>query len=177
MTVWVLAGPAGSGKSTLGRALATRCGAVLLDLDTVTNPLLDSLGSVLAPGGHWNDPARRHDLRPARYATLLAVAADQVADEIVLVAPFTAELRGGEEWARLLAALSPAVPRVVWLDGSPALYEARRTARGEPRDQFPVVPHPEPMVPHVRIDAAAPTSLQLAALLPPDSPAASGVEP
>jgi hypothetical protein len=35
------------------------------------------------------------------------------------------------------------------------------------------------MVPHVRIDAAAPTSLQLAALLPgePDSPAASGVEP
>jgi sugar-phosphatase len=165
MTVWVLAGPAGSGKSTLGRALATRRGAVLLDLDTVSNPLLDALGPVLAPDGHWNDPGRRDDLRPARYATLLAVAADQVVDEIVLVAPFTAELRGGREWSMLLAAVAPEVPRVVWLDGAPALYEARRTARGEARDGFPVEPQATPSIPHQRVDAAAPTSAQLATLL------------
>jgi len=168
MTLWVLAGPAGSGKSTLGRALATRRGAVLLDLDTVTNPLLDALGPVLAPAGHWNDPDRRAQVRPARYATLLAVAADQVVDELVLVAPFSAELRGGHEWSLLLAAVAPAVPQVVWLNGSPALYEARRDARGEARDRFPVAPQEEPTIPHLRIDAAAPTSVQLAELLASD---------
>jgi sugar-phosphatase len=164
MTVWVVAGPAGSGKSTLGRALARRRGAVLLDLDTVTNSLLDALGPDQADG-HWNDPGRRDDVRPARYATLLAVAAEQVVDEIVLVAPFTAELRGGQEWSALLAAVAPAVPRVVWLDGSPALHEERRAARGEPRDRFPVVPQAVPAIPHRRVDAAAPTSDQLAAVL------------
>jgi sugar-phosphatase len=176
MTVWVLAGPAGSGKSTLGRALATRRGAVLLDLDTVTNPLLDALGPVVAPDGHWNDPHRRDQLRPARYATLLAVAADQVVDELVLVAPFTAELRGGSEWSSLLAAVAPVVPRVVWLDGSVALYEERRTARGESRDRAPVEPQEVPRVPHQRIDAAAPTSRQLLELLG-DGASGSGLEP
>jgi sugar-phosphatase len=165
MTVWVVAGPAGSGKSTLGRALATQRGAVLLDLDTVTNPLLDALGPTLAADGHWNDPDQRRQLRPARYAALLAVAADQVVDEMVLVAPFTAELRGGHEWSLLLSAIAPAVPRVVWLDGPVALYEGRRTARGELRDRFPVEPQDEPRVPHQRIDAAAPTEIQLAELL------------
>ncbi len=165
MTVWVVAGPAGSGKSTLGRALATRRGAVLLDLDTVTNPLLDAVGELLAPDGHWNDPGRRHDVRPARYAALLAVAADQVVDEIVLVAPFSAELRGGSEWEHLLAAVAPEVPRVVWLDGSAALFEARRVERGEPRDAFPVPAQTTPAVPHQRVDAAAPTAVQLATLL------------
>jgi sugar-phosphatase len=165
MTIWVVAGAAGSGKTTLGRELARRTGAVLLDLDTVTNPLLDALGPALAPGGHWNDPALRADVRPARYATLLAVAADQVSHEIVLVAPFTAELRGGPEWAALLAAVEPAVPRVVWLQGTPALREARRTARGEVRDRYPDIPQEPPLVPHEHLDAAAPTSVQVAGLL------------
>jgi sugar-phosphatase len=165
MTVWVVAGPAGSGKSTLGRALAAQRAAVLLDLDTVTNPLLDALGPVLAPDGHWNDPGRRDAVRPARYAALLAVAADQVVDEIVLVAPFTAELRGGDEWSTLLAAVAPAQPRVVWLDGESALYERRRAARGEPRDRVPVVPQGQPAIAHQRVDAAAPTDDQLAAVL------------
>jgi sugar-phosphatase len=165
MTVWVVAGPAGSGKSTLGKALATRRGAVLLDLDTVTNPLLDGLGPIPAADGHWNDPGQRDIIRPARYATLLAVAAAQVVEEIVLVAPFTAELRGGTEWSMLLEAVAPAEPRVVWLDAPPALFAERREARGEARDRFPVVPHDEPVVPHQRVDAAATTSAQLVALL------------
>lgn len=165
MTVWAVAGPAASGKTTLARALATRLDAVLLDLDTVTNPLLEALAGDLAPGGHWNDPRLRPKVRPARYAALLAVAADQVTHDVVLVAPFTAELRGGPEWAALLAAVSPAVPRVVWLDGSPALLAARREARGEPRDRFEPAPREQPRVPHQRLDAAATTGAQLAALL------------
>jgi sugar-phosphatase len=166
MTVWVVAGPAASGKSTLGRALAERSGAVILDLDTVTNPLLDALGDQVAPGGHWNDPRLRSTVRPARYAALLAVASDQVAEDLVLVAPFTAELRGGPEWSALLAAVAPAVPRVVWLDAASTVLAARRDARGEDRDRFPPASPEHPRVPHHRVDAAATTEAQLAALLP-----------
>lgn len=165
MTVWMVAGPAASGKTTLGRALAWRLGAVMLDLDTVTNPLLDALGDQIAPGGHWNDPRLRASVRPARYAALLAVASDQVVDELVLVAPFTAELRGGAEWSAVLDAVRPALPRVAWLDGPPRLFAARREVRGEARDRFLAADPEPPRVRHQRVDAAATTEAQVAALL------------
>ena len=108
MTAWVVAGPAGSGKSTLGRALAHARSAVLLDLDTATNSLL---GAVIADAtwgaGHWNEPQHREVVRPARYAVLRALAGDQVLDELVMVAPFTAELGGGPEWEALVLAVAP----------------------------------------------------------------------
>lgn len=89
MRVVVVAGPAGAGKSTLGRALAAQMHAALLDLDDLTNPILDALWS---GAGHWNDPEHRALVRPARYAVLRAAAAAQVATgvDVVLVAPFTA---------------------------------------------------------------------------------------
>lgn len=39
----LVAGVAGSGKSTLAMALAQELGLPVLDLDTLTNPLLDAL--------------------------------------------------------------------------------------------------------------------------------------
>ena len=157
MRVWCVAGQAGSGKSTLGRHLAATLGATLLDLDTVTNPLLDALTERLVPGGHWNDEALRDVVRPARYACLLATARDQrdTGLDLVLVAPFTAELTGGQAWADLRAAVEPAEPRMIWLDASPELLEQRIADRGEPRDAGRSVGAPlTPVVPHVRIDAS-----------------------
>ena len=168
VTVWVVAGAAGAGKSTLGRALARRTGAVLLDLDTLTNPLLDALAEQIAPGGHWNDAARRDLIRPARYATLRAVAADQITvgvDAMVLVAPFTAELRGGPEWQALLDALSPAVPTVGWLDADARLLTARRMGRALDRDAHVRPAASTPTVPHITIDATLPTRAQMELLL------------
>lgn len=165
MTAWVVGGPAGSGKTTLGRALADRVGAVLLDLDTLTNPLLDALTDRIAPDSHWNDPRLRPTVRPARYAVLLAAAADQVTEHLVLVAPFTAELRGGPEWTALREAIAPRTPRVVWLDATADLLAARRDDRGAERDRFAAVSLYRPRVPHQRIDADASTEAQLAALL------------
>ena len=166
MTAWVVAGPAGSGKSTLGRALAHARGAVLLDLDTATNPLL---GAVIADAtwgaGHWNEPQHREVVRPARYAVLRALAGDQVLDELVLVAPFTAELGGGPEWEALVLAVAPRPVRVVWLDATPELLRDRLAMRADSRDLHARPGGPTPAVPHLRVDAAAPTDDQLASVL------------
>jgi sugar-phosphatase len=164
MHVWCVAGPAGSGKSTLGRGVAATAGATLLDLDTITNPLLDALGDRLAAGGHWNDDALRDLVRPARYACLLAAARDQRATglDLVLVAPFTAELAGGPEWTALCDAVAPAEPRMVWLDADAELLRERVAARGEPRDAGRETgTPPQPVVPHVRVDARFPVERQV----------------
>lgn len=164
MAVWCVAGPAGSGKSTLGRRLAAAISATLLDLDTVTNPLLDAIGDRLAPGGHWNDAELREIVRPARYACLLGTARDQrqTGLDLVLVAPFTAELAGGRAWAELCAAVAPGEPRVIWLDASSDLLEKRIQARGERRDAgHGPAAAVAPAVAHLRVDAAFPLERQV----------------
>ena len=166
--VIAVTGVAGSGKSTLGRALAERLGAALLDLDSVTNPLLDALPAD-APGGHWLSSVHAADIRRGRYAALRAVASDQIATTgaAVLVAPFTAELAGGEEWDLLCAAVAPAPIQVIHVAGDAALIAGRRARRGEARDAHrsddPLEP---PRVPVLEIDAELSTAQQLDRLLP-----------
>lgn len=166
----VVAGPAGSGKTTLGRALAGALGLPLLDLDTITNPVLDGITPLLGVDGgavHWNDASRRSTIRPARYAALLATLADQrdVGVGAVLVAPFTAELQGGAEWEALVTAAG-APPKMVWLRADAATLAGRRAQRSADRDAH-IVDAPvdqEPAVPHLMIEAALSTSQQLASV-------------
>ncbi|OLM19904.1 putative phosphatase YfbT [Pseudonocardia sp. Ae707_Ps1] len=160
-TVIAVSGAAGSGKSTLGRTLATTLRAPLLDLDTLTNPLLDGLhGPVLTE--HWLTGEHRSTIRDARYAALRATAAEVAgtAGTVVLVAPFTAELTGGPEWEALAAAVAPAELRMVHLRGDAELFARRRSARAEPRDAYrpadaaPTGTGPAPpAAPHLAVDA------------------------
>jgi len=158
MRVVVVAGPAGAGKSTLGRALAAQMRATLLDLDDLTNPILDALWS---GAGHWNDGEHRALVRPARYAVLRAAAAAQVATgvDVVLVAPFTAELEGGAEWTALTAAVAPAEPFVVWIDAPADVLAARVRERADARDSGAEAKPPEvPAIPHLRVDGTSSTT-------------------
>ncbi|MFG1603099.1 hypothetical protein [Actinoplanes sp. NPDC049265] len=113
-------------------------------------------------GGHWLSSPHGAAIRDGRYAALRAVAADimATAGRVVLVAPFTAELRGEAEWDALRAAVGE--PRVVHLSGDDELLAARRAARGERRDRHRV---PEavraPCVPVISIEAGLPTEQQL----------------
>lgn len=173
----VVAGEAGSGKTTLGRALARRLGAAVLDLDPLTEPLLDGLRDLLG-GPHWLTGPHAGTVRAARYAALRETARDVLGagSSVVLVAPFTAELRGGPEWELLRAALAPAVPEVIHLQGSPEVLARRRAARGQLRDGFrEQVVAPPPRVPHTAVDVLldprqqeARAALALGALTPPD---------
>ncbi|MBU2670301.1 HAD-IA family hydrolase [Actinoplanes bogorensis] len=157
----VVSGVAGSGKSTLGRALATALAAPLLDLDSLTNPLLDALPPD-ALGGHWLASPHAALIRDGRYAALRAAAHDVIATagRAVLVAPFTAELRGGPEWTALSAAAGAVT--VIHLEGTDDLFATRRAIRTEPRDRHRV-PEPlePPAVPVIRIDAELTTEQQL----------------
>lgn len=165
LPVLVVAGAAGSGKTTLGRELARRFGTALLDLDTLTNPLLDELDSLL-DGPHWNSAGPHSErIRVGRYAVLLAAARDlvEIGQRPVLVAPFTRELTAGAEWERLVSHVAPAASLVVHVDGSPELLARRRAARGAERDAHRPVDAPaaKPLVPHLRVDAELSTPLQV----------------
>lgn len=149
----LVSGPAGSGKSTLGQALARRLGAAFLDLDVMTNPVLEALQrDGLFGDRHWNDPSLRPVLRPARYAALRESVAAQ-AVPTVAVAPWSAELAGGGEWRELVEMLGRE-PAVVWLRAGAELLAARRAGRGVDRDAHIVDPGEPPAVPHLVVDAA-----------------------
>lgn len=151
-----VAGVAGSGKSTLGRALATALHLPLVDLDAVTNPLLDRLVGPVLPA-HWLAAGHGGLVREGRYAALRTVAHDVVttAGGAVLVAPFTAELAGGSAWAELAAAVAPTGLRVLYVDGDPELFARRRAARGASRDAHrPDGPAAPPAVPRITLDGA-----------------------
>jgi mannitol-1-/sugar-/sorbitol-6-phosphatase len=161
--VIAIAGVAGSGKTTLGRAVAAALRLPILDLDSLTNPLLDGLAAHL-PGPHWLSGPAAADIRSARYAALRSAAADivSVGSGVVLVAPFTAELRGADEWRALVDAVAPADLRLVRVDGSPELLARRRGIRAEGRDGFrPPDDRTPPSVPHIAVDAALATDQQL----------------
>ena len=164
----VVAGTAGSGKSTLGRALAIALRAPLIDLDSVTTPLLDALPEG-ALDGHWLTSPHAPAIRAGRYAALRATAADALstAGRVVVVAPFTTELTGGPEWDALREALTPSEPHVVHVDGDPAVLASRRSSRGAARDAHR--PDTAPVAPAIAVtavDAELSTAQQLARVLP-----------
>lgn len=153
MSVIVISGAAGVGKSTVGRLLAERMRLPLLDLDTLTNQLLDAIH--VGGAAHWNDPQLRAVIRPARYAVLRAAISDQSHIGAVAIAPFTAELSGGPEWQELVDACG-AAPHVVWLHATAELIAGRRAVRAEARDQH-ILDAPDsfqPTVPHLSVEAS-----------------------
>lgn len=167
MRFLVVTGAAGAGKSTLGKALARRLALPLLDLDTLTNPVLDGVVTPLLAGDHWNAASLRPTVRPARYAALLDTLRDQadVGGGAVAVAPFTAELTGGAAWEALVDACGQR-PTVVWISGSAELLAARRADRDVDRDAHAMDADPQPpRVPHLRVAAALSIAAQVTEVL------------
>ena len=155
----------GSGKSTVGRRVARRLGAALVDQDTVTGPLVAVVAELV--GTHdLDDPRLAGPTRQARYETVVAVAEDnlRVGTPVVLVAPFSAERRNLPAWQALDRRLRAAggAPVLVWLQLEPSAVVRRLQARGAPRDLAKLadpssflagLDHGRPVGPHLAVDA------------------------
>lgn len=139
---WVFAvgGLPGSGKTTVGRALATAVGGALLDNDTLTNPLLAQIAALTGAGDDLDHPSLRGAVRDARYACLRDAGAEVagVGCSVVLVAPFTAELADPAVWQQFSAPLRASGAAGVLLVQTlidPAVALRRRATRGLIRDR------------------------------------------
>jgi predicted kinase len=138
LPVVIISGAPATGKSTVGRVLAGRLHAALIDQDVATGPMVDVIQGLL--GIDDLDDERMAGLtRAARYEVLTGLAIDNLAAGIpvVLIAPYTSERSSEKAWADLATRLAAAggVPLLVWLSLEPHLILRRMQARGAARDQ------------------------------------------
>ena len=181
-SVWVVAGPPGAGKSTVAGALAgvLRPHPAVLDKDTLYSGFV---AEVLAAHGRdggeregaWYDVhAKAHE-----YGGMTAAAREVRGHGcgVVLVAPFTGQIRDPARWAAWVAELGGEPVRLVWVRVDAGTLRERLVARGRPRDAGKLAdfdafvarmrPDVPPPVPHTAVDTshgAAPVEAQLAAL-------------
>lgn len=138
--VVVVAGPAGSGKTTASRLLARQLRAVHLDKDALTRPLLEvALRSAGIPAGDRESDFYVTECRTAEYETLTSTALDVVTGglSVVLDAPFGSELASESWWTWFAGEVATRGARVsaVLMRTSPELWRTRIEARGAERDR------------------------------------------
>lgn len=168
MHLIVIAGPAGSGKTTLADLVAGRLHAPHLDFDVVTNGVVTAHRQ---QSPHLSEPELLEAIKDQRYAELAAAvrSAFEAARQegrsttVVTSAPFTSISRSSASWADWLAGCGePDRSDLFWLDIDPELRLARVQQRASSRDarllEGSVAPVrvPPPLVAHHLIDAELP---------------------
>lgn len=132
----IVCGNAGAGKSTFAARLCAERGAVLLDIDTVTERLarLVLTGHGLAADDR-DSPAYKALLREPVYETLFDVAVENLPHApCVIVGPFTRERRD-PDWPRRLHARLGTVVEIYCLWCAPGERRRRIERRRNPRDR------------------------------------------
>ncbi|MBX7144336.1 MAG: ATP-binding protein [Oligoflexia bacterium] len=132
---FVICGSPGAGKSVYGAKLAAQHRAILLDIDTCTEGLIQvSLVNL----GH--DPADRDSayfkdtFREPIYQTLFSIAKENLAwVDTVIVGPFTREIRDAE-WPTKLRQILAAEVEIHYICCSQLERRRRLELRGDSRD-------------------------------------------
>ncbi len=136
----IVAGAAGVGKSTFGKDLASKLAGVLLDSDTVTEPVVRAgLAAAGLDPADRDSPEYKRLFRDAVYECLFHTAADNLQHiHVVIVGPFTREL-GDPSWPIQLAERFGVTPTVWYLSCDDELRRQRIEQRANPRDQAKLI--------------------------------------
>lgn len=153
----------------------------LLDKDTVYGGFVEAMIAVSGqPGGVREGSWYDEHVKVHEYAGITAAAREIRAGgcPVLLVAPFTTEIREPDRWRSWVGRLGGEPVNLVWVRTDAATLWARLTGRGSARDtgkldafdEFVARMQPEqpPAVPHLEIDnraGAQPLSAQIAARL------------
>ena len=139
MTIYVLCGPAGAGKTTLGKALAAHLHATFLDKDDLARPLVEGMNQAvgLDPDCREGDLYVRH-VRPREYQGLhrAIFSAAQYVAHVVCVAPWGLEVRNSD-WVHGMqarAALAGHSLVLCWVHCDNEIRRERLERRGDPAD-------------------------------------------
>jgi predicted kinase len=181
--LWIIAGAPGAGKSTVAEALLARLRPVpaLLDKDVLFAGFVAEVQAAHGrPAGEregsWYD---RH-VKAHEYGGMTAAAAQIRATgcPVLLVAPFTGQIRDPDLWASWSDALGGEPLRLLWVRSDEATLRQRLLARGSDRDTAKLadfgaflarmLPDTPPPVRHLEVDnrsGARPLGDQLDRLL------------
>ena len=168
-TVWVVAGAPGAGQSSVAaaRLRTVRPVPALLDKDVLFGGLAaEVLAAHGRPYGEREGPWYDEHVKRHEYGAMTTAAAQIRAAgcPVLLVAPFTGQIRDPARWARWVAALGGGTVRLVWVGCPPATLRRRIEARGRAEDAAKLAawdgfaarmrPDVPPPAPHLAVDTA-----------------------
>jgi gluconate kinase len=159
-------GPAGSGKTTLGDAVAGDLGVPHIDFDEATAPVVSSFR---ATHPHVSEADALRETRTERYQALCAeiLASIQTNPRVVVSAPLRQESATRAAWQTWIAPLEAAGAQVelIWLDLSADERRRRMSRRGLLRDAPAVAASPDERPPPEAADRILDARLPLPELL------------